>query len=257
MTPATTTDGRRRRGAPGAERRRGRRRGRRRRRGRDATGGAAGAGVGVAGAARAEGHGDGTADDPPNTVVHVPRAAQQRGDDEITRGQGLDPARGQEAAPPRGPRGRPPPPADRERGRVPGPPRGRRPGDGGPPARRPHPDRACSRTACSSSTTSTASQRRLDDRQRLPRPGAERPAVHGGGVRRHRQGPQRRAVRRRGQLGRRRPATASRARIEPVLKTGDSVLVQVTKDPIGHKGARLTSQVSLPGRFLVYVPRAR
>jgi ribonuclease E len=32
------------------------------------------------------------------------------------------------------------------------------------------------------------------------------------------------------------------------------VLVQVTKDPIGHKGARLTSQVSLPGRFLVYVP---
>jgi ribonuclease E len=43
-------------------------------------------------------------------------------------------------------------------------------------------------------------------------------------------------------------------RIELALKTGDSVLVQVTKDPIGHKGARLTSQVSLPGRYLVYVP---
>lgn len=43
-------------------------------------------------------------------------------------------------------------------------------------------------------------------------------------------------------------------KIEAALKTGDSVLVQVTKDPVGHKGARLTSQVSLPGRFLVYVP---
>jgi ribonuclease E len=43
-------------------------------------------------------------------------------------------------------------------------------------------------------------------------------------------------------------------RIENVLKSGQSVLVQVTKDPIAHKGARLTSQISLPGRFLVYVP---
>ncbi|OMH24682.1 hypothetical protein BKD30_07875 [Tersicoccus phoenicis] len=43
-------------------------------------------------------------------------------------------------------------------------------------------------------------------------------------------------------------------RIEVALKSGDPVLVQVTKDPIGHKGARLTSQISLPGRFLVYVP---
>ncbi|MFM9876294.1 MAG: Rne/Rng family ribonuclease [Rhodoglobus sp.] len=43
-------------------------------------------------------------------------------------------------------------------------------------------------------------------------------------------------------------------RIELALKPGDRVLVQVTKDPVGHKGARLTSQVSLPGRYLVYVP---
>ncbi|CAI7980276.1 Ribonuclease E [Frankia sp. Hr75.2] len=43
-------------------------------------------------------------------------------------------------------------------------------------------------------------------------------------------------------------------KIEQVLKSGQSVLVQVSKDPIGHKGARLTSQVSLPGRYLVYVP---
>ncbi len=43
-------------------------------------------------------------------------------------------------------------------------------------------------------------------------------------------------------------------RIEFALKSGDPVLVQVTKDPIGHKGARLTSQISLPGRYLVFVP---
>ena len=45
-------------------------------------------------------------------------------------------------------------------------------------------------------------------------------------------------------------------RIESALKSGQSILVQATKDPIGHKGARLTSQISLPGRYLVYVPGA-
>ena len=43
-------------------------------------------------------------------------------------------------------------------------------------------------------------------------------------------------------------------RIEFALKSGDPVLVQVTKDPVGQKGSRLTSQISLPGRFLVFVP---
>ncbi len=43
-------------------------------------------------------------------------------------------------------------------------------------------------------------------------------------------------------------------RIETLLKNGQSVLVQVTKNPIGHKGARLTQEVSLAGRFLVLVP---
>ena len=43
-------------------------------------------------------------------------------------------------------------------------------------------------------------------------------------------------------------------RIEHVLKSGQMVMVQVTKDPIGQKGARLTSQVSLPGRYVVFVP---
>lgn len=53
-------------------------------------------------------------------------------------------------------------------------------------------------------------------------------------------------------------ATADNAnqprRIEMALKSGDPVVVQVTKDPVGHKGARLTSQISLPGRYVVYVP---
>ena len=46
-------------------------------------------------------------------------------------------------------------------------------------------------------------------------------------------------------------------KIEDALSPGQTVLVQATKDPVGQKGARLTSQVSLPGRFLVYVPRGQ
>ncbi|AMA00814.1 translation initiation factor IF-2 N-terminal domain-containing protein [Corynebacterium glutamicum] len=46
-------------------------------------------------------------------------------------------------------------------------------------------------------------------------------------------------------------------RIEQALKAGDQVLVQVSKDPLGHKGARLTTQISLAGRYLVYVPGGR
>ena len=45
-------------------------------------------------------------------------------------------------------------------------------------------------------------------------------------------------------------------RIEHVLKAGQAVLVQVTKDPIGGKGARLTAQLSLPGRYLVLAPNS-
>jgi len=45
-------------------------------------------------------------------------------------------------------------------------------------------------------------------------------------------------------------------RIEKVLRPGQSVLVQVTKDPIGGKGARLTAQISVPGRYLVLVPNS-
>ncbi|HET7659354.1 MAG TPA: Rne/Rng family ribonuclease, partial [Oryzihumus sp.] len=50
------------------------------------------------------------------------------------------------------------------------------------------------------------------------------------------------------------PENNKAKRIENALSSGDSGLVQVTKDPIGHKGARLTSQISMPGRYLVYVP---
>ena len=45
-------------------------------------------------------------------------------------------------------------------------------------------------------------------------------------------------------------------RIQDVLKSGQSVLVQVTKDPMGGKGARLTAQISVPGRFLVLMPQS-
>lgn len=46
-------------------------------------------------------------------------------------------------------------------------------------------------------------------------------------------------------------------KIEHALKSGDQILVQVAKDPIGAKGARLTTQISLAGRYLVYVPGGR
>ena len=43
-------------------------------------------------------------------------------------------------------------------------------------------------------------------------------------------------------------------RISDLLKSGQEIVVQVTKDPIGTKGARLSMEVSIPGRYLVYVP---
>jgi len=48
--------------------------------------------------------------------------------------------------------------------------------------------------------------------------------------------------------------TAPTARIEDLLKEGQEVVVQVVKEPLGTKGARITSHLSLPGRFLVYMP---
>lgn len=61
-----------------------------------------------------------------------------------------------------------------------------------------------------------------------------------------------------GEIDWRKTKLHGRARkVENALKSGDQVLVQVAKDPIGHKGARLTTQISLAGRYLVYVPDGR
>ena len=54
-----------------------------------------------------------------------------------------------------------------------------------------------------------------------------------------------------------RPEPSRRPAIEDLLKEGQEILVQVTKDPLGQKGARITCRVSLPGRFLVYLPDVR
>ena len=205
-------------------------------------------------------------DDPADTVVHVrpPREPAQRGGGDRSggRGEGDDGVRGV--------KGSTRLEAKRQRRRD-----GRDTGRRRPPilteaeflarreavdrvmavrqTRRPHPDRRARGRRARRALRHPRSSAVLR-RQRLPRPGAERAAV---------------AWRRRSSTSAR-AATAcstparstgtppglegkSRA-IENALKSGDAVLVQVTKDPIGHKGARLTSQISLPGRFLVYVP---
>jgi ribonuclease G len=61
--------------------------------------------------------------------------------------------------------------------------------------------------------------------------------------------------------GRERDSAAARsdrdrpeAKIEDLLKEGQDILVQVVKEPLGTKGARLTSHVTMPGRFLVFMP---
>jgi ribonuclease G len=57
-----------------------------------------------------------------------------------------------------------------------------------------------------------------------------------------------------GKRGRDRERTPSTTKIEDLLKEGQEVVVQVLKEPLGTKGARITSHISLPGRFLVYMP---
>jgi ribonuclease E len=51
-------------------------------------------------------------------------------------------------------------------------------------------------------------------------------------------------------------AEGQNRKVEKVLKSGQTILVQVTKDPVGAKGARLTNHVSIPGRYIVYAPAA-
>ena len=144
-------------------------------------------------------------------------------------GQGIHQARGQEAAAPRGPGDRPSPAADHHRVRVPGPPRVGRADHGGPPAQGPHPDRGAGRRRAGRALREPVQPPVLRG-QRLPGQGAERPAVHGGRVRRRRQGPQCGALRRRGQLRRQRPGGPAQA--DRVRAQGRPVA-----DRAGHQGS--------------------
>ena len=159
----------------------------------------------------------GSSDDPDNTVTRARKHAQPRGRDHQHRR--VHPPRGQEAASSRGSRGRSSARADRQRGGVPGPPRVRRPGDGHPAEGRPDPDRRA-RGQGPRRALRRARVADLADRQRLPRPRPERAALDGGGVHRHRQGPQRRALRRRGQLvgGRPQGRPAAQDRVGALLR---------------------------------------
>ena len=87
-------------------------------------------------------------------------------------------------------------------------------------------------------------------------PGMEAAFVDIGTPEERRALPGRRAVRRRGHRERT-TAVAERPRIEQMLKAKQMILCQVTKNPIGAKGARLTQEVSLPGRFVVLIPNSR
>jgi Rne/Rng family ribonuclease len=83
-------------------------------------------------------------------------------------------------------------------------------------------------------------------RTQRPRPGSDRPGR--GGDRSRRGG----GDRGRGRFRRR--ENASVPLISDLLKEGQEILVQIAKEPIGKKGARITSHIALPGRFLVYMP---
>src|SRR5262249_54643015 len=82
-----------------------------------------------------------------------------------------------------------------------------------------------------------------------PRPAGEQPKDRRGGDGRNFQGQDRR-----GGNGPDKRNGHKRAQIQDLLKEGDEVLVQVVKDPIGSKGARITCHISLPGRHLVFMP---
>ena len=97
----------------------------------------------------------------------------------------------------------------------------------------------------------------LDRRQHLPRHRRQRPARDGGRVRRDRPREERLPLRRRDRRPRARGPQAARARIQDLIQRGQTILVQAVKDPMKTKGARLTTEISLPGRFVVFVPQRR
>ena len=101
----------------------------------------------------------------------------------------------------------------------------------------------------------------LDRRQHLQGQGRQRPARHGGRVRRHR--PRARTASCTStrsscpggeQVAAARPRQAAGA-IDELIKPGQEILVQVVKDPLKTKGARLSMQLSIAGRYLVYAPQ--
>ena len=99
----------------------------------------------------------------------------------------------------------------------------------------------------------------LDRRQHLQGRDRQRPARHGGGLRRHRPGAKRLPARRRDRPARGPAGPAPRPRqgtaIDELIKPRQEILVQVVKDPLKTKGARLTMQLSVAGRYLVYMPQ--
>ena len=204
-------------------------------------------------------------DDPPNTVVHE-RAPRSNKDKVRRRDPGhhrFDPAGGQAPAPARRPRRGTPPSAHPERGRVPGPPRSRRARDGGArqgPQRPPHEGARYTQIAVLEDgvlvehfVTSAASASLVGNvylgivQNVLPSMEAAFVDIGRG----------RNGVLYAGEVNWEAAGLGGASRkIEQALKPGDYVVVQVSKDPVGHKGARLTTQVSLAGRYLVYVPGA-
>ena len=51
-----------------------------------------------------------------------------------------------------------------------------------------------------------------------------------------------------------RPEKSAAPSISDLLREGQEIIVQIAKEPLGQKGARITSHIALPGRFLVYMP---
>ena len=102
------------------------------------------------------------------------------------------------------------------------------------------------RVTDSSPALAVAGASTVVDPDALPAADAAGPAVQNGGARGERRG--------RGPARDERDRDKPEPKIEDLLKEGQEILVQVVKEPLGTKGARLTSHVTMPGRFLVFMP---
>jgi Rne/Rng family ribonuclease len=102
------------------------------------------------------------------------------------------------------------------------------------------------RATDSSPALAVAGESTVVDPDAIPAADAAAPAVQNGGARGERRG--------RGQVRDERDRDRPEPKIEDLLKEGQEILVQVVKEPLGTKGARLTSHVTMPGRFLVFMP---